>query len=132
MCLYRTCQIPRLIDESLRDLGFNDIEHEHLITERFVFILDGLDELRLEQVPKEGLLCANEILEFPNAKIIVTSRNHYIVALEQKFGVTAHHHLTQQQRASVEDVFMMPFGTKPLYAVTPNKHSTQASDHPED
>jgi predicted NACHT family NTPase len=97
-----------LIAEALQELGFSDIDPEHLVMERFVFILDGLDELPLETMPDEGILATNEILEFQNAKVLITCRNHYLTALEQKFSITAHQHLTQQ-RFLVEDVFMMPF-----------------------
>eukprot|EP00026_Physarum_polycephalum_P000220 Phypoly_transcript_00220.p1 GENE.Phypoly_transcript_00220~~Phypoly_transcript_00220.p1 ORF type:complete len:1904 (+),score=301.75 Phypoly_transcript_00220:90-5801(+) len=97
-----------LVEHALNDLGFTDFSTESILSEKFVFILDGLDELPIDKMPSDGVLVSNGILNFTHSKTILTSRNHHIVALEARFGTTIHQHLTQQQ-ATVEDVFMMPF-----------------------
>eukprot|EP00026_Physarum_polycephalum_P000242 Phypoly_transcript_00242.p1 GENE.Phypoly_transcript_00242~~Phypoly_transcript_00242.p1 ORF type:complete len:1865 (+),score=284.20 Phypoly_transcript_00242:114-5708(+) len=99
-----------LVGQVLHEFGLGELDATHLATEKFVFILDGLDELPLEKMPGNGILICNNMLALPNAHFIITSRNHYITALEVKFGVPIHEHLTQQL-SLVEDVFMMPFDT---------------------
>ena len=97
-----------LIEQALHDMGFTDFSTDNLITERFVFILDGLDELSLESAPSDGILVCNGFFAFTRSKTIITCRDLHTTAIEAKFGITAQQHLTQQQ-SSVEDIYLMPF-----------------------
>jgi hypothetical protein len=106
----------KLVNHALQDLGFGDFSTDYLTTEKFVFILDGLDELPLEKVPTAGIINSNGMLLLPNVSVIITCRNHYITALEAKLGATSHEHLAQQF-TNVTDVFMMPFDSSQVFCI---------------
>ena len=102
-------------------------------SKRVVFILDGLDELPLERFPEAGIVVANRLLEWPNAKVIITSRIDFLALLETKFGNTTYmQHLTQGQMG-VEEIFLMPFNDAQMqsyierYSATPDADWSEAS-----
>jgi hypothetical protein len=109
-----TNPFSNIVEQALLDFGFSNVNPENLTLEPFVFILDGMDELPLEKMPCEGILASNGILAFTKSKVIITSRDYYIMSLQVKFGTTVHHHLTQQ-RSGIEDVFIMPFDNSQVY-----------------
>jgi hypothetical protein len=110
----------KLLNQVVQELGLSELDTSQLTTEKFVFILDGLDELSLEKMPSEGILLSNKMLDLHKAHFIITSRNHYITALEVKFGVSVYEHLVQQP-SLLEEVFMMPFDTAQVFIPTKNK-----------
>lgn len=97
-----------VIQTTLRNYQFSD-EHITLLKDkRFVFILDGLDELPVDQLPLEGILVSNQILEWPNAKIIFSCRSQYLPTVEKQFGTTYIEYLLQGQ-SLMEEFYLMPF-----------------------
>jgi hypothetical protein len=78
-------------------------------TKRVTFILDGLDEIPVENIPPSGIIGSNLLLTWPNARVVITSRIDCLQSLETKYSGTSYRtHLTQGQ-SDLEEVFLMPF-----------------------
>lgn len=115
-----------LVEDSLHDLGFSQDDIPFLqATFRFVFILDGLDELSLDNIPTLGLVGTNQLLQWPNSKIIITCRPQYLSSLEKQVGSTYKQHVTQGQ-TKMEEFHLMAFDDTQVelyltaYASTPD------------
>jgi hypothetical protein len=73
-----------LAETALLKLGFtaNDVQTIKA-TKRVVFILDGLDELLVENIPPMGIIASNRLLEWPHAKVIFSFKRSFKKTLSQ-------------------------------------------------
>ncbi len=107
-----------LIDHVLQNLGFalSDIESLRS-TFRFLFVLDGLDEVSLDVLPKESFLLRSGLSNWLNTgrsnKVIALCRTQQISILEDKLDTSILRYFADPAPATpslvVNNFYLMPF-----------------------
>lgn len=120
-----------VIQKNLQSHHFSEEVINLLKDRKFVFILDGLDELQVENLPSQGILVSNKLFsEWPNSKIIITCRSQYLPGVEQYFNTTYHNYLLQSQSA-IEEFYLMPFDDSQVTAYLKQHSSTPGAEWPD-